>query len=61
MYKMQSYCLKFFLKKKQKTNIDPKISGSSNDRVMIEAKLLLSNLGIKTPLSKIPILHDILF
>ena len=26
-----------------------------------EAKLLLSNLGIKTPLSKVPILGDILF
>ena len=26
-----------------------------------EAKGLLSNLGIRTPLSKVPILHDILF
>ena len=26
-----------------------------------EAKRLLSNLGIKTPLSKVPILGDILF
>ena len=26
-----------------------------------EAKVLLSNLGIKTPLSKIPFLGDILF
>ena len=26
-----------------------------------EAKRLLSNLGIKTPLSKIPLLGDILF
>ena len=26
-----------------------------------EAKELLSNLGIKTPLSKVPILDDILF
>ena len=26
-----------------------------------EAKGLLSNLGIKTPLSKIPLLYDILF
>ena len=59
MYKMQSYCLKFFFFKKKET--DPKISGSSDDRVMIEAKLLLSNLGIKTPLSKVPILCDILF
>ena len=26
-----------------------------------EAKALLSNLGLKTPLSKVPILDDILF
>ena len=26
-----------------------------------EAKILLSNLGIRTPLSKVPILGDILF
>ena len=73
---MKSYCLKC---KKDTENIDPKISSSSNGRVMIlskcaiynntksrfiknqEAKRLLSNLGIKTPLSKVPILGDILF
>ena len=59
--------------------MDPKVSASSNGRVMIlskcaicgskksrfiknqEAKGLLSKLGIKTPLSKVPILGDILF
>ena len=59
--------------------MDPKVSASSNGRVMIlskcaicgskksrfiknqEAKGLLSKLGIKTPLSKVPILGDTLF
>ena len=76
MYKMESYCLKC---KKYTKNIDPKVSGASNGKIMIlskcaicgskkskfiknqEAKGLLSKLGIKTPLSKIPILGDILF
>ena len=76
MDKMETYCLKC---KKYTENIDPKISGTSNGKVMIlskcaicgskkykfikhqEAKGLLSILGIKTPLSKIPILGDILF
>ena len=75
-YKMESYCLKC---KQNTENIDPKVSASSNGRVMIlskcaicgskkskfikhqEAKGLLSKLGIKTPLSKVPILGDILF
>ena len=35
-----------------------KISGFTKNQ---EAKGLLSNLGIKTPLSKVPILSDILF
>ena len=73
---MESYCLKC---RKNTANIDPKVSASSNGRVMIlskcaicgskksrfiknqEAKGLLSNLGIRTPLSKVPILGDILF
>ena len=73
---MESYCLKC---KKDTVNIDPEVSSTSNDRVMIlskcalggskkfrfikhqEAKGVLSKLGIKTPLSKIPILGDILF
>ena len=76
MYKMKSYCLKC---RKDTENIDPKVSGSSNDRIMIlskcakygskksrfiknqEAKGLLSHLGIRTPLRKVPILGDILF
>ena len=76
MYKMKSYCL---VCRKDTENIDPKVLGSSNGRVMIlskcaicsskksrfiknqETKGLLSKLGIKTPLSKVPILGDILF
>ena len=71
--KMKSYCLKC---KKDTGNINPIVSKTSNNRIMIlskckskksrfiknqEAKWLLSNLGIKTPLSKLPILGDILF
>ena len=73
---MKSYCLKC---KKDTVNIDPKLSSSSNGRVMLlskcaiwdskksqfikiqEAKGLLSKLGIRTPLTKIPLLGDILF
>ena len=73
---MESYFLKC---RQNPENIDPKVSASSNGRVMIlskcaicgskksrfiknqEAKGLLSNLGIRTPLSKVPILGDILF
>ena len=76
MYKRESYCLKC---KKNTENIDPKVSITSNGRVMIlakcaicgskksrfiknqEAKGLLSNLGLRTPLSKVPILGNILF
>ena len=72
---MESYCLKC---RKYTENIDPKVSGTSNGKIMIlskcaicsskksrfiknqEAKRLLSKLGIKTPLSKIPI-FNILF
>ena len=73
---METYCLKC---KKYTENIDPKVSITSNNRVMIlskcaicgskkskfikhqEAKGLLSKLSMKTPLSKIPMLGDILF
>ena len=73
---MKSHCLKC---RKDARNINPKVSKTSNNRIMVlskcaicaskksrfiktrEAKGLLSNLGIKTPLSKIPILGDILF
>ena len=76
MYKIESYCLKC---RKNTENMDPKVSPSSNGRVMIllkcaicgskksrfiknqEAKGLLCKLGIKTPLSKVPILSDISF
>ena len=39
------------------------ISGSKKSRFIKnqEAKGMLSNLGIKTPLSKVPILGDVLF
>ena len=73
---MKSY---FLICRKDSENINPRISGTSNGKVMIlskcatcdskksrfiknqEAKGLLSNLGLKTQLSKIPILGDILF
>ena len=74
---MESCCLK--CKKKKPENINPEVSSTSSDRVMIlskraicgskisrfikhqEAKRLLRKLAIKTPLSKIPMLDDILF
>ena len=73
---MESYCLKC---RKNTENLDPKVSASSNGRIMIlskcaicgskksrfikhqEVKGLLIKLDIKTPLSKVPILCDILF
>ena len=72
---MLSYCLK---SKKNTESINPKVSATSNGKIMIlskcaicdskkskfirkqEAKGLLSNLGIRTPLSKIPILGHVL-
>ena len=75
MYKMESYCLK--CKKNTEnidpevssTSNGKAISskcaifGSKKSRFIKnqEAKELLSNLGIKTPLNKVPILGDILF
>ena len=73
---MKSYCLKCkkdtenIYPKVPKTSNDRirvlsncKICGSKKSRFIKnqEAKGLLSNLGIKTPLSKVPILGDILF
>ena len=73
---MKSYCLKC---RKDTENINPKVSKTSNNRIMVlskcaicgskksgfiknqEEKGLLSNLGIKTSLGKVPILGDILF
>ena len=73
---MESYCLKCIKNTKNidpkisstsngRTMILPKypICGSTKSRFIKhqEAKGLLSKLGIKTPLSKIPILGNILF
>ena len=73
---MKSYCLKWRKDTKNinprvsntsngKTMILSKcaICGSKKSRFIKnqEAKGLLSNLGIKTPLSKVPIMGDILF
>ena len=63
---MESYCLKC---RKYTKNINPQVSSTSNGKMMIlskfvnkqEAKGLLSKLGIKTPLSNVPILGDVLF
>ena len=76
MYKMESYCLKCKKNTENinpkvsktsngRTMVLSKcaICGSKKSRFIKnqEAKGLLSNLGIKTPLSKVPILGDILF
>ena len=75
-YKMKSYCLKCrkdtenINPKVSKTSngrtmllSNCAICNSKKSRFIKnqEAKGLLSNLGIKTPLSKVPILGDILF
>ena len=70
-YKRKLYCLRC---RKDTENINPKVSkimllskcaicGGKKSRFIKnqEAKGLLSNLGIRTPLSKVPILGDILF
>ena len=53
---MNTYCVKC---KKDTENIDPKMFKIKKSRFVKEqeAKGLLSNLGIKTPLSKIPLLN----
>ena len=76
MYKMESYCLKCKKNTENinpkvsktsngRTMVLSKcaICGSKKSRFIKnqEAKELLSNLGIKTSLSKVPILGDILF
>ena len=76
MYKMESYCLKC-KKHTENINPQVSstsngkimilskcaICGSKKSRFIKnqEAKGLLSNLGVRTPLSKVPILGDILF
>ena len=66
---MNTYCLKC---KTNTANIDPKMFKTKNNRLLMQSKCsfcgtkksrfvkikgLLSNLGIKTPLSKIPLLN----
>ena len=57
---MKTYCMKC---KKDTENIDPKMFRIKNNRLIMQSKCplckkgLLSNLGIKTPLSKIPLLN----
>ena len=76
MYKMESYCLKckrnteninpkVLATSNGRAMILSKcaVCGSTKSRFIEnqEAKGILSKLGIKTPLSKVPILGDILF
>ena len=62
MQKMKSYCLKC---RKDTENINPRVSNISNAQLRSfknqDAKSLLNNLGVRTPLSEVPILGDILF
>ena len=61
----------FYLKCRTDTeNINPGASNTSNGKTVILSKYalcgsktsrLLSNLGLKTPLSKVPILGDVFF
>ena len=61
---MKSYCLKC---KIENQNIRRKVSNTSDDETMLlsncakcgEVKGILSNWGIRTPLSKIPLLDNI--
>ena len=55
---MSTYCLKC---KRNTKNIDAKMIKTKNGRVTLfikeqEAKRLLSNIGIRIPLSKVPLL-----
>ena len=76
MYNMKSYCLKCRKDTKninpivsstingRKTILSKSaVCGSKKSRFIknLEAKGLLSNLGVRAPLSKVPILDDILF
>ena len=67
---MLTYCVKY---RKDTENIDQKMARTRNNRLIMQSKCpvcgikksrfvkeqeaLLSNLGIKTPLSKIPLLN----
>ena len=67
---MESYCLKC---RKYTENINPQVSGTSNGKIMILSKCTICNSkkskfinqqeakGLLNPLSKIPMLGDILF
>ena len=55
---MLNYCL---VCKKNTENKDVKMIKAKNIMKKQEAKVLLSNLGIKKPLSKVPLLGDLLF
>ena len=56
---MLSYCLKC---KKNTESVNPRVSATKSKFIKNqEAKGLLSSLGLKTPLSKIPLLVDVLF
>ena len=71
---MKSYCLKC---RKNTESMNPRVLKTSNGRTIVlskcatcgskrfvknqEANGLLSNLGVRTPLSKVQILDDILF
>ena len=67
---MKSYCLKC---RNDTENINPRVSNTSNGKTMLlskcaiwvvknqETKGLLSHLGLRTPLSEVPILGAILF
>ena len=65
---MLTFCLKC---KKNTENVDPKVLITKNGKTMLSSKMcsieeqeaegLLSSLGIKTPLSNIPLLGKILF
>ena len=52
---MSSYCFKC---RKNTESINPSVSRFIKKQ---EASRILSNLGLKTPLNKIPLLGDILF
>ena len=68
---MESYCLKC---KKHTKNKNPQVSSTSNGKIMIFSKCAIcgsrkskfinkqvAKVLLKTPLSKIPVLGDILF
>ena len=56
---MKSYCLKC---RSDTENISPKVSKTSNGRTMLLSKCAICDgKSIRTPLSKVPILGDILF